>query len=189
MFKPTLSLTSQQLSFLLGFKPILIQAGESTKVPWQCLAGIWYRESFSVAPTRNGGGPMQFDPPPTASEIEGLLKKYTLYNPGEIEKMKVRGTQDFKTALVYAGCFLREKQHGFPITTDDEVKIAMWRYNGVVGKEPEDSPYVYNGFDEAHTGMHFSGSLPSGNSRAKVDFVDKRPGAFVVYKQLVEGNF
>lgn len=42
-----------------------------------------------------------------------------------------------------------------------------------------------NGLDEAHKDMVLRGTVPDGKGgRKRIEIVDKRPGAFTVYKQL-----
>lgn len=185
MFKPSISLINDQLSFLIGFKHVFVLAQELTGVPWQLLAGIWTRESFSVAPPKTPGGPMQFDPPLSQSEMLHLLQKYTKLSLDESKVYMKKGINDFETAILCAACFLLEKM-GRPIETDAEVQLAAWKYNGTVGGNPTASPYVYNGFDKDHNGMRLVGTIPDGHGgRKKIDIVDHRPGAFTVYMQLI----
>lgn len=188
MFKPSISLDNEQLSFLVGFKHVFVHAQELTGVPWQLLAGIWTRESFSVAPQRTPGGPMQFDPPLSQSEILHLLQKYTKLSLSDSQVASKKGVNDFFTAVLCAACFLLEKM-GRLIKTDADIMLAAWRYNGTIGKDPTYSPYVYNGFDDAHKGMRLKGTIPDGQGgRKSIDIIDHRPGAFTVYTQLVSEN-
>lgn len=164
---------------------MFVHVQELTGVPWQLLAGIWTRESFSVAPPKTPGGPMQFDPPLSQSEILHLIQKYTKLSLDESKVYTKKGINDFDTAILCAACFLLEKMGRF-IKTEADIKIAAWRYNGIVGADPTHSPYVYNGYDKDHNGMRLIGTIPDGKGgRKKIDIVDHRPGAFTVYTQLV----
>jgi hypothetical protein len=189
MFAPSIKLDKNQLYYIYQFKHVFNKASGLTNVPWQLLAGIWTRESFSVASPKTPGGPMQFDPPLSFSQITSLLHKYTNLTTIDIEKYARKGANDFPIAVICAACFLLEKMNGKPIRTDADIMTAAWRYNGAVGHNPTNSPYVYNGFDAEHNGMRLIGTIPDGHGgRKKVDIVDHRPGAFTVYTQLVTEN-
>lgn len=185
MFQPSISLHKDQIEYLKSFKHVFMQAQDPTDVPWQLLAGIWTRESFSVAPPKTPGGPMQFDPPLSQGSITHLLQSHSKLTIPQMEIYAKKGVNDFATAVLCAACFLKEKMHGGPIETDMEVMRAAWLYNGIVGADPTHSPYVYNGFDKQHDGMRLVGTIPDGHGgRKKIDIVDHRPGAFTVYTQL-----
>jgi hypothetical protein len=183
---PYHELNEQELDFLLQFKHVFVNVQGLTKVPWQALAGIWYRESFSVAPPKTVGGPMQFDPPLEQTHIMALLLKYTPLDGQQIKQFVLKGINDFPTAVLCAACFLKMKMNEEDLTSDNQVKEAMWAYNGRIGYQPEDSSYVYNGFDKAHYPMKFWGTESKNGKRVDVEIIDKRPGAYVVYTQLVK---
>lgn len=190
-------LTEQQLQKIISVKLILQHAEQLTGVPWQAIAAIWYRESFSITPPKTPGGPFQFDPLPSIHVLEGLLKTYTKLS--EQRKAQILHTgvhtaleNDFATAALFAACWLRH-QSKFNLAmdhTDAAIKDAFYGYNGRAwGKYPESSPYVYNNFDQQHTNMVMKGSIPDRSSptgRKFISIVDRRPGAFTVYKQLIE---
>lgn len=185
MFTPSISLTKDQLSFLVGFKHVFVHVQELTGVPWQLLAGIWTRESFSVAPPKRPGGPMQFDPPLSQPEILHLLQKYTKLSLADSQVYVKKGINDFDTAVLCAACFLLEKE-GRPIKNDTDVKDAIYSYNGRKYGSADNSPYVMNGFDKNHNEMHLRGTVPDGHGgREEVNIIDHRPGAFTVYMQLI----
>lgn len=189
MFTPSIKLSKDQIDHIKGVKHIFTKVQDLTGVPWQLLAGIWTRESFSVAPPKTPGGPMQFDPPLSQSEIHDLLFRYSKLKMDDILPYTKKGGNDFETAVLSAACFLLKKMDGGPIATDSEVMMAAWKYNGVVGHDPTHSPYVYNGLDNLHNGMRLVGTIPDGRGgRKKIDIVDHRPGAFTVYKQLITEN-
>lgn len=185
-----LKLTKDQISYVATFKHVFLEVQHRTAVPWQVLAAIWVRESFSVSPPRTKGGPFQFDPPPEHEFMESLLVKYVLYTHAitgqEVEDAMKKGINDFETAALFAACFLKNKMKGGEIKTDDQIKKAMWLYNGASGTDPTHSAYVYNGFDACHIGMRIRGTIPGKNGkRIKIDVIDKRPGTFVTYLQLI----
>jgi hypothetical protein len=188
MFEPSIKLTKDQLQFLIGFKHVFTHVQDLTGVPWQLLAGIWTRESFSVASPRTPGGPMQFDPLLSQSEIVSLLARFAKLKMTDITWYAKKGVDDFDTAVLCTACFLLEKM-GRPIMSNDDIMVAAWKYNGVVGKDPTQSPYVYNGYDAGHNGMHLVGTIPDGKGgRKNINIIDHRPGAFTVYTQLVTLN-
>ncbi|MBY0405741.1 MAG: hypothetical protein K2X66_17695, partial [Cyanobacteria bacterium] len=73
MFQPILKLSESEMERIHRVAPILKKIEGSTQVPWQLLAGIWYRESFSVTPPVTPGGPWQFDPPPAPAVVRRYL--------------------------------------------------------------------------------------------------------------------
>jgi hypothetical protein len=184
-----LKLNAEHMQYLISVKHVFVNAQTITGVPWQALAGIWYRESFSVSSPHTPGGPMQFDPPLTETQIMRLLLHYTKLDGPVVKAFAMKGSNDFATAVLCAACFLKYKMNGENMTNDNQVMEAMWRYNGIVGNKPEDSSYVYNGFDEAHTAMSFQGTEPGpNNTRHPIHIIDHRPGAYTVYTQLIQEN-
>lgn len=189
MFAPSRKLTDEQVDYILQFKHVFEKAESLTGVPWRLLAAIWTRESFSVASPKRPGGPMQFDPPLTGLQITNLMTAYgnKELHANDIIAYSKKGVNDFETAVVCAACFLLQKMKGGPIKTGTDIMLAAWKYNGVVGKDPTFSPYVYNGYDEAHKTMHIVGTVPDtqhSGKRIKVNVEDHRPGVFTVYTQL-----
>ena len=188
-------LTQAEIDTIKANKMPLIEAESVTQVPWQMLAAVWYREHGLTM----GNNPFQFDPPPTHAVILGLLQSYTDYKPTSYS------VDDFSFAAILAACWLRHKCR-FPLvvvesfqspvkdelrtiqqitinSTDEAVADAFYGYNGrAYGSNPLNSPYVANELDELHHNMHFRGE----DNGKWIDIIDKRPGAFVVYKQLVQ---
>jgi hypothetical protein len=189
-------LTSAEIDTIKANKLILLEAQYLVKVPWQMLAAVWYREHGLTM----GNNPFQFDPPPTHAVILGLLQSYTDYKPLKYS------VDDFSFAAILAACWLRHKCR-FPLvmvqsyqldvekdvhestqvisvdTSDKAVADAFYGYNGrAYGSNPLNSPYVANELDELHHNMHFRGE----DNGKWIDIIDTRPGAFVVYKQLIQ---
>lgn len=198
-------LSVSDLEIIKAHKLVLLDAQKIGGVPWQMLAALWYRErSLTI-----GNNPFQFDPPPTHAKIVGLLQSYTDYKPTSYS------IDDFHFAAILAACYLRSTcryalwkiesfQNPFPenlsqeelegyvsastqvITTDSSDKAiadAFYGYNGrAYGSNPLNSPYVANELDELHHNMHFRGE----SNGQWIDIIDERPGAFVVYKQLLQ---
>lgn len=143
--------------------------------------------SFSVTPPRTPGGPFQFDPVLHPDTIRLLLEHFTQLSKYEIERYAQKGVDDFETGALCAACWLR--MHTKPVITPDVpdwvIKDAFYGYNGRAYGGADKSPYVMNGFDRDHEDMVLGGTLPDGHGgRKRVHFVDKRPGAFTVYRQL-----
>jgi hypothetical protein len=197
-------LSDAELETIKANKAPLLTAEDIVKVPWQMLAAVWFREHGLTM----GNNPFQFDPPPTHNEIIGLLQSYTDYKPTRYS------IDDFPFAAILCACKLRSKCR-FPLvvvqsfqpplpddyklgdviypsrqvitqnTSDEAVADAFYGYNGrAYGSNPFNSPYVANELDELHHNMHFRGE----DNGKWIDITDTRPGAFVVYKQLVQEN-
>lgn len=187
MFKPYKGLTDQQIKRVQAAYPALRQVQRITGVPWQAMAAIWYRESFSVTPPKTPGGPFQFDPIPSPGALRGLLDRFTKLNDEEKRRIAALGVNTFYTGAVLAACFLRTKTGPVitPDAPDEVIKDALYGYNGRKYGSADNSPYVMNGIDEAHYPMRLRGTIPDGKGgRKMVDIEDERPGAFTVYKQL-----
>jgi hypothetical protein len=187
MFKPYKGLTDADIKHVQSVYPDLHIIQEYTGVPWQAMAGIWYRESFSVASPETPGGPWQFDPVPSPGALRGLLDRFTKLDPDSKKSFVYAGVDHFGIGGIFAACWLR--LHCKPIISlnspDEDIKDAIYGYNGRKYGSADQSPYVMNGFDSAHYPMHLRGTLPDGHGgRKKVDTMDERPGAFTVYKQL-----
>ncbi len=167
-----------------------LQRGENlVKVPWQALAAIWYRESFSTDSPAVAGGPFQFDPVPAPSQLQTMLQRYVeILTANQIQELVNQGVEEFASACIFAACHLRDVcRYDLAVDkSDDAIKDAFYGYNGrAYGSSPNDSPYVMNNFDSAHSNMHIIGTLPANGGRIHVDTIDLRPGAFTVYKQLL----
>jgi hypothetical protein len=189
-------LSATEIETIKANKPTLMAAENIVKVPWQMLAAVWFREHALTM----GNNPFQFDPPPTHNEIVGLLQSYTDYKPTRYS------IDDFPFAAILCACKLRSKCR-YPLvivqtfqhveegintnktlqsitvdTSDEAVADAFYGYNGrAFGSNPFNSPYVANEMDALHHNMHFQGE----DNGHWISIIDTRPGAFVVYKQLV----
>jgi hypothetical protein len=191
MFQPTLRLTDRQIDRIRQVKHVFEKAQNLTGVPWQAIAAVWYRESFSVTPPKTPGGPFQFDPVLNPVTQRTLLKRFTQLSDAEIERYVNKGCNDFEAGALYAACWLRLKTKPVitPDVSDDVIKDAFYGYNGRAYGSADRSPYVMSGFDDKHTDMVLRGTIPDGKGgRKRVEIVDKRPGAFTVYKQLKSLN-
>jgi hypothetical protein len=187
-------LSQADLDKMKNNKHVFTQAEIFTDVPWQAIASIWYRESFAIESPKTPGGPFQFDPKPNSIMISALLKSFVKMNPAAFDAFEIDvcrfGIEDFASAAIIAACWLRH-QCRFDLSkdhSDTAIKDAFYGYNGRAwGIHPESSPYVYNEFDVMHHAMTIRGSIPlKGGGRKFISSKDLRPGAFTVYKQLIE---
>lgn len=183
-------LTKVQIDKVLEHKDLFQKVEAATNVPWQAVAALWTRESFSVASPKTPGGPFQFDPVPPDARLRFLLDRYT--NLGVPEKLDLvaRGVDEFKSAAYFAACHGRDRANPVitPDVSDEDIKDFFWGYNGKAYGAANKSPYVMNGFDTAHDGMVLTGTIPDKNHPGKRIRIkprpERRPGAFTVYKQL-----
>lgn len=185
---PKKFLSSSELRHIAIEKPVLMRAQTLVSVPWQAMAAIWYRESFSLSTTLPGG-PFQFDPPdPPSSVLQSLLTRFSKATPAEVQQIISRGVKHFDSACILAACHLR-KGAKYNLSTnhsDAAMKDAFLGYNGRAYSSPDQSPYVMNNFDDAHKNMRIRGTIVlPGGTRKWVDTIDLNPGAFTIYKQLI----
>ena len=177
-----LAATGAYLAPIAKAKPMLLYADSLTKVAWQALAAVWYRESNC----RMINNPFQFDPIPPNALLEWLLKGYSDCDPNQTAEVISKGLSDFRSAAVLAACFLKHECHyvlgTYPFPAYDIYADAFYGYNGrAYGDNPLNSPYVANQLDDHHTNMSFRGTI----NGKWIDIIDHRPGALTVYEQLV----
>lgn len=184
-----LQLSKKQIGQILKQRKVFEGVEAMVGVPWQAIAAIWYRESFSVASPKTPGGPFQFDPVPTKKLQDDLLRRFTSCTAAERKVIVDSGVNDFVAGAILAACWFRHscKPVITPKATDGQIKDAFYGYNGRKYGTADKSPYVMNGYDEKHMNMRLRGTIPDASQpdgRRWVDIIDKRPGAFTVYKQL-----
>lgn len=180
-------LKSEEVKKIQSVKPIFLDVQKATGVPWQAVAAVWYRESFSVASPKTLGGPFQFDPPLPKAHIASILRRFSKLTSTEIEKFAVRGVDDFETGAYCCAAWLRLKCKPVitPGSPDEVIADAFFGYNGRAYASYSKSPYVMNNYDEEHKNMRLKGSIPDGKGgRTWVNIIDKRPGALTIYKFL-----
>lgn len=190
-FQPTLKLSVDQIKKIQAVQPVFQKVEETTGVPWEAVAAVWYRESFTVQPPKTPGGPFQFDPTPSRATQLALLVRFTQLTGAQIYNIIEKGLDDFENAALMAACWLRYKVTPMitPNVSDEVIKEAFYGYNGRAYGAADRSPYVMNGFDAAHHRMQLRGTIPDGKGgRHPVNIIDTRPGAFTVYKQLKSLN-
>lgn len=177
------------------FLKLYNKASEITNVPSKFLAALHYREHVFGINSPGPGGPLQFDPPLSAKRINQLLSDYTSINTVLIDKLTKKGQNNLFVALVLAGCFIQaklkydNKPYLKKMMCSSDSKNLLMRafelYNGTAYGSPLKSPYVVNMLDNAHMNMRIIGTyLDRSGIRRKVNTVDKRPGAYTVFKIL-----
>lgn len=185
-------LNQSELDRIKKAKPIFQAVEAITGVPWQAVAAVWYRESFSVSPPDTPGGQFQFDPVPPPEKLRKYLKVFTKLSDEEANKLIAAGVNKFQSAAVFAACHMRWVSHYNLATdhSDEAMKDAFYGYNGrVFGPRPEASNYVINEFDAKHDDMMIRGTIPDGHGGRKwIRTTDHRPGAFTVYRQLIDSK-
>jgi hypothetical protein len=184
---PTLKLSEAEIARIRQVQPVFEKVQALSGVPWEAVAAIWYRESFSIHPPKTPGGPFQFDPPPSRQTLLALLVRFTRLSGQQIRSYLDKGINDFEAAALFAACWLRMKVKPVitPDVSDEVIREAFYAYNGRAYGSADQSPYVMNGYDAAHHLMRLRGTLPDGRGgRRRVSIIDRRPGAFTVYRQL-----
>lgn len=138
-------LSASQLALLETNFPFYKKAQKNYGVPWQILAALHYREySLIKGGPSNGNGPYQ---------IWGRNYPVGAYSDTQ-----------FQNATNDAAQFVLDKMGSTELTTDDNVKLAFFRYNGVAqvyktqamnlgftsaqANNGEGSPYVMNRYDK-----------------------------------------
>lgn len=184
-----LKATEQQILKILLQKKTFQRAEELTGVPWQAIAAVWFRESMSVSLPKRPGGCFQFDPPTRSlAWKELMLKQYAPSVTGEVKRLMIESFgKSFIMDAIWAACIMRNncKPKITPKASDEDIKQALYGYNGAAYGSVERSPYVMNGYSPAHKDLVIRGTVkrPDGTDEW-VEHVDTRPGAFNVYKQL-----
>lgn len=183
-------LNQAELDRIKKAKPVFQAVEKITGVPWQAIASVWYRESFSVTPPHTPGGPFQFDPVPPAEKLMKYLKIFTKLSDDEARKLVAAGVNSFQAGAVFAACHMRwvSKFNLAEDHSDTAIKDAFYGYNGrAFDPYPESSNYVVNELDAKHDDMGISGTIPDGHGGKKwIRATDHRPGAFTVYRQIVD---
>lgn len=177
---------------ILKQKEHFLRVQAATGVPWEALGAIWYREGLHLKPPSTPGGPWQFDPLPGYDRMKFLLSRYSNLGVETREKLICDGgVMNFWTGAYLAACHARHRctPEITPEASDEDIKDLFWGYNGKAKyhRTADGSPYVMSGYDKAHDGMLIVGSIPDKKNpgkRVRIKTTDKRPGAFVVFKQL-----
>jgi hypothetical protein len=171
------------------------RAAEITNVPPHFLAALHYRENAFRIKTPGPGGPMQFDPPLSKKRIQQLLTDYTDLTKDLVEKFTEHGQDNIFVAVILSGCFVQAKlkYDGKKYLTKDmnarkhqEILMRAFElYNGTAYGSCWRSPYVANMLDKNHMNMRIRGTyLDKKGFRRSVNTIDRRPGAYTVFKYL-----
>lgn len=186
-------LTDDQLKKVRQNRQVYENAESVSGVPWQALASVHYREcnfETDYSKIRTPGSFYQLDPIPSDPYLNKLLTSYTDLNAMSRLMLLKNGIKDFQSATIICAAYLRVKtpyKYSGQNTADHIIKDALYGYNGRAYGSADKSPYVMNMFDSAHENMRIVGSIPDGHGgRKHIDTVDKRPGAYTVYKFLRE---
>ena len=180
-------LSANQIQLLEANIPFYKKAQESYGVPWQILAALHYREYSLIK-----GGPSNRNGP---YQIWGSNYPVGAYTD-----------EQFQTATNAAAQFVLDKMGSTKLTTDDNVKLAFFRYNGVAqvyktqalnlgfssaqANNGEGSPYVMNRYDKKRdpsveptkSNRTWGQIKTDGGSLSYPANLDY--GAFVIYKAL-----
>lgn len=180
-------LSSSQIALLEANLPFYKKAQDDYGVPWQMLAALHYREySLRKAGPSNGNGPYQ---------IWGKSYPVGAYSDTQ-----------FQNATNDAAQFVLDKMNGISLTTDDHVKLAFFKYNGVAqvyktqavnlgftsaqANNGEGSPYVMNRYDKKRDPTVEPTKSNGTWGQIKTDGgslsypANSDYGAFVIYKAL-----
>jgi hypothetical protein len=131
-------------------------------VPWQAVAALWFRESFSVAAPDCVGGQVQFDPPLNTVQMRVLLTKYTKRDAAGMDAIITAGQEHFASAAVLAACILRNKAKAVLSQdhSDEAIKDAFYGYNGPKYGSADKSPYVMSQYSETFANMRLRAPCP-----------------------------
>lgn len=181
-FRPSIKLTKPQIKKIQVQYPLFKKVQEIAKLPWYVLAAIWIRETGRSDYPISKGGCYQFDPFPNVYLQNHYLSFIGIYKCiGDITSPIYNF--EYQTRLAASFIVYKAKQNGIHTNIempDDAVKKLFWYYNGAAYGSPDKSPYVMNGFDEAHKNMRVKGTI----NGEPVNSTDTNPGAFVIYTQL-----
>lgn len=146
------------------YKKVANEAG----IPWQVLAALHYRE----ARNNPNSSVLSGEPIGTPNPDSGVVTS-------SLEDSAKRAAEHIKA--------MAKSVYGVTLGTspsDDDLKKAFLAYNRgslykSAGVEPDKSPYVMNGYDDAHVGMSWVSGVDTVSGK------DGNPlGAFTIYKML-----
>lgn len=159
--------------------PFYKEAALRVNLPWQMIAAVHYREHNCIPTSPGPGGPFQNDPPLSDESVKKLCLYYKL--PFK------RPEKDFFTACIIAAHWLQSKAN-FQLSRNEtnlmQIADSFWGYNGRAYGSFMYSPYVMN----YHKGqiLRVKGTyLDKNGVRHVVDTPDARPGAMLIFMELV----
>lgn len=181
-------LSKDILAGINKLKPEYVKAANKTKVPWQALAAIHYRESGND-PSKDlqAGNP-----------IGGGGSNFASYPKGAPQSVEQSAEYAAEELIRKAASGVVKKPVNVASPDAEAMKDALFGYNGRASvyaaqaaalgfsadKQPyEGSPYVMNNYDAKHKNMRMITRDFGG-----LDGTDTRPGAFTVYAALGGGT-
>ena len=181
-------LPSDIVSNINKLKATYQKAEAETKVPWQLIAAVHYREANnSASKDLQSGNPIGGPYPAYAS--------YPFGKPATLEESAVFAA---KQLISTASSGIVKKSILLPNPDPETIKDALYGYNGraaayaqqaaalgfsATTQPYEGSPYVMNNYDAKHTNMKIIT-----RDFGSPDAVDTRFGAFTVYAKLGGGT-
>ena len=208
---PQYYLSKSQMSKIKQFLPDYTWAVQTvgSGIPAFVLAAIHFREAEFATTSKIPGGPFQLDPGGSGQELTKRIWDYTVKvckmyktNMADIEtsfniaclvaahefKTKIRnpltnpdGTINedalADTLLGYNG---RSKNYCEKVQTGNGSDVPHWKFSPYVSSDP------HNG-----VALKLMGTLPDSTSptgRKRIETIDKRPGALIVFRELVARN-
>lgn len=205
---PKTYLSKSQIEKIKRFLPDYSWATQTvgSGVPALALAAIHFREAEFATQSKIPGGPFQLDPGGTGQELTKRIWDYTVkvcktykVNMADIEtnfnvaclvaahefKTKIRapllnldGTiSEDALADTFFGYNGRSKNYCEKVQTGEGSDAPHWKFSPYVSADPQ------NGVE-----LKIIGTLPDSTSptgRKRIETIDKRPGALIVYRELV----
>ncbi|MBF0493449.1 MAG: hypothetical protein HQM15_11820 [Deltaproteobacteria bacterium] len=164
-------LQSKDLDLIQKNYPAYKQAEQKTDVNWRVLAAIHLRETNLSQAAGTKHNPFQFDGI-YKSKISGNLLQDAI-TAGNILQTKTQ-VENAHYGLKAVDPLRAEQMDG------ENLRQAIFRYNGPIYGSPEKSPYVMNAWDEEHQAM------PIYRGKAAVPHwgVDHRLGVMTTIREL-----
>ncbi len=166
-------------------RQLAMEVQAATGVPWDVVLAVWFREHRFGYGEHLNDGPFQLysirvrdDGSERPMEerramARRLLEKYaTGLTPAQIDAfMKGDPVKSWPAAAYLFGAYIQDKMGGrlTPDASDEMIKEALWRFNGVAYGAAENSPYVYNGANSQKAGLRIRGYLDDGSYINRID--------------------
>ena len=206
---PDYYLDAHQMATVARLRPFYESAVQMVVgIPWEVLAAIHYRES-EFACKMSGGeaicGPYAFDVGNASNSerenLEGYVERCVKAVCAQYNLPYQTLNNDFRLASVVAANEFKTKMRGDAVRdgrlTDEVVADAFWGYNGRSKYHTADgnpnpnlstylfSPYVSND-PKRGVVLRLRGTIPDGKGgRTHIDTTDERPGAMIIYRELI----
>jgi len=202
---PEQYLTKQQMLWVKDLRPAYILGCTVVGggVPWESLAAIHYRENEFGMVSRRPGGPFQLDPGGSDGELKDRITRH-VHDVCQRYGQQYGSIEDnFTVACIVAADELKNKARGViakaGVVDGDILADAFWGYNGRASNHTESgtkdpakahwcySPYVAND-PKRGVILRLRGTVPDDTvpgGRRRIDIEDQRPGALIIYRELV----